>query len=448
MQLDRTPTTTPTPMRAHRRPWALWPLLVLMTVLVAGGFQGGISFVADPTGAGLGADLAWLERTPVDDFRWPGVALLSVFAVGTLLAMAGLVWRPSPGPLRRVDRVLGHHWSWVATIAIATFLIVWIVYEFAVLPATMFLQPALIGVAATMIGLCAVPSMRRHYRTFDLAAPAIPAGTPRRRAAFTLSLVAAVAATIGAIGGLGVRGIYTDGSAWATEALRGGDVVTLTLWVPSLLLAAMLARRGSDRALLVWLGALLYGVYDFAFYAFGASFNDVFLAHVIAFSASVFGLVALLPTIDATGIAARFADRTPRRLVSALLLTVAVVFAGLWTTFALDQAITGTLALGAATLPGMHLVFAIDLSLMVPSMALGGVWLWRRRPWGAPLATALCVFGALYQLNLAAAGLLQWRAGVEGVRAIDPVGAAFIVAFGVAAVAMLASLRNGRSSDA
>jgi len=261
------------------------------------------------------------------------------------------------------------------------------------------------------------------------------------RTATALTFVVVAAAIVASIGGLAVHGLYTDDTAWATAALRGGDLVTLVLVVPGLIAATLLARRGSVRARLIWGGLLGYGVYNFAFYVFGAAFNDLFLAHVVAFSASIFALIAWAAELDARAIAARFDARTPRRAVAVLLLAVATVFATLWTTFSIAYAVRGHLTLGAATLPGMHLVFALDLSLMAPSMAIGGVWLWRRLPWGSVLATALCVFGAAYQTNLAAAGVFQSNAGVVGVKVVDPMGLAVLLAFVVASIAMLRRLR-------
>ena len=261
------------------------------------------------------------------------------------------------------------------------------------------------------------------------------------RTATALTFVVVAAAIVASIGGLAVHGLYTDDTAWATAALRGGDLVTLVLVVPGLIASTLLARRGSVRARLIWGGLLGYGVYNFAFYVFGAAFNDLFLAHVVAFSASIFALIAWAADLDARAIAARFDARTPRRAVAVLLLAVAAVFATLWTTFSIAYAVRGHLTLGAATLPGMHLVFALDLSLMAPSMAIGGVWLWRRLPWGSVLATALCVFGAAYQTNLAAAGVFQSNAGVVGVKVVDPMGLAVLLAFVVASIAMLRRLR-------
>ena len=42
-------------LRRKRRPIALWPLLAVMGFLSIGAFVGGVSFVVDRTGAGLGA---------------------------------------------------------------------------------------------------------------------------------------------------------------------------------------------------------------------------------------------------------------------------------------------------------------------------------------------------------------------------------------------------------
>lgn len=273
-------------------------------------------------------------------------------------------------------------------------------------------------------------------------------GTRVPRAAYLLSALAAAAAVAGSLGGLFVHHLYRDDSAWAVAALRGGDLATLVVAVPVLIGALVLARRGSARATLVWLGALGYGVYNFAFYVFGAAFNDIFLVHVVAFAASLYALIVLLPSIDAPAFAGRFRAKTPARVVAVLLILVAVVFAILWTTFSLQYAIAGRLSLGAATLPGMHLVFALDLPLMAPSMAIGGALLWRRRPWGYVLASALCVFGALYQVNLVLAGAFQANAHVEGVRTVDPIGVTFIAAFLVAGVVMLLSLRAERDAGA
>jgi hypothetical protein len=261
------------------------------------------------------------------------------------------------------------------------------------------------------------------------------------KVAYVLSAIVAAASVVASGGGLSIKDLYQDDTSWATAALRGGDLVTLVVAVPTLVVAMVLASRGSSRARLVWIGALAYTVYNFAFYVFGAAFNDLFLVHVVAFSSSIFALIATIMGLDASAIARGYRSRAPVRAVAALLVLVGVVFATLWSVFSISYAATGRLSLGAATLEGMHTVFAIDLSLMVPGMALAGVLLWRRRPWGFVMGAAMSVFGAVYQLNLASAGWFQANAGVEGVKRIDPVGAVFIVVFLLAAAVVIRALR-------
>jgi len=160
---DQRIITQDEPRRAERRPAAVWPLLVIMAILALGGAVGGVSFIVDPTGAGLDAQLSWLDETPVNDFVLPGLFLLGVYAIGTSILMAGLIWRPSPGRLRGLDGWLGHHWSWAGTMLVGAILIAWIVYEFAIFPETIALQPILIGVGTLMIAIPLLPSMRSYY---------------------------------------------------------------------------------------------------------------------------------------------------------------------------------------------------------------------------------------------------------------------------------------------
>ena len=83
-------------LRRERRPIPLWPLLGVMGFLSIGGVVGGVSFVVDRSGAGLGAKLSWLEQTPVSDFLLPGLFLLVVYGIGSAILMAGLTWRFPP----------------------------------------------------------------------------------------------------------------------------------------------------------------------------------------------------------------------------------------------------------------------------------------------------------------------------------------------------------------
>jgi hypothetical protein len=154
-----------TPVARAHRPAALWPLIGLLGLLSVSSLYGGLSFVTDRTGAGLQARLSWLADTPVTDFLLPGLFLLGVFGIGGALLIVGLIWRPSPGPLRRLDAAWGHHWSWIGTIGLGVVLVLWIVYELLVMPEQIWLQPVLIVIGLSIAWIPFVRSMRRWYRT-------------------------------------------------------------------------------------------------------------------------------------------------------------------------------------------------------------------------------------------------------------------------------------------
>jgi hypothetical protein len=95
------------------------------------------------------------------------------------------------------------------------------------------------------------------------------------RASALIGLLLAAAAGIGLL----VPGIYRGNTGFATAAFRGTDLVSLVVAVPALAVSPSLARRGSTRALLVWLGTLAYVGYTYL-YSFAIAWNRLFLVYV------------------------------------------------------------------------------------------------------------------------------------------------------------------------
>jgi hypothetical protein len=125
-----------------------------------------------------------------------------------------------------------------------------------------------------------------------------------------------------------VRDLYRE-APWAVAAFRGNDLVTVALVTPLLVTALVQsARTCSSEWPLVWLGAVWYSVYNFAYYAFGARFNDVFLLHVATLSLSILTLVCLGVSLDVSRMAARVADGTAPRVIGAAYLIVLWVVVG------------------------------------------------------------------------------------------------------------------------
>jgi hypothetical protein len=256
----------------------------------------------------------------------------------------------------------------------------------------------------------------------------------RQRIAYGLSAVIAALMVAASLAGLLIEGLYRDGS-WAREAFRGGDLTTLALVVPVLVGSLILSMRGSSRARTVWIGALAYSVYNYTYYVFGAAFNDVFLLHIALLTLSIWATVLAVSSLDVEGVAAAFRVRRAARWIGGFLVAVGAILGGIWALVAIRFALTGELM---ADIPadGIHVVFAIDLSLLVPALVVAGALLWRRAAVGVVFGVVMTVLGALYQVNLLLSGAFQASAQVPGVKAFPPEGIALAAGFALASVVL------------
>lgn len=94
-----------------------------------------------------------------------------------------------------------------------------------------------------------------------------------------LTFPIAILLTIAAGGGVFISGLYRDNPYFVAQAV-GQDLISLAVVLPTLIITAFLASRGSPRARLVWLGGLVYLVYTYVVAAFDDSFNSLFLVYV------------------------------------------------------------------------------------------------------------------------------------------------------------------------
>jgi hypothetical protein len=240
----------------------------------------------------------------------------------------------------------------------------------------------------------------------------VPVAPARLRWPDALSAVIAVLMAFASLGGLLWHGLYRD-NTWSTAAFRGNDLATLLLAVPVLVVGLVLARRGSDRARLVWLGVLAYTVYNYAFYLFGTAFNDFFLLYAALVSLSIITMIGAISPVLATR---RTITPGRGRLVAGYMAVVGLMFAAMWVSQAVKFITDGTVP-KVITDSGIHtsIVFALDLTLIVPAFLTGAVLLWRGHPTGMVLGASMNVLGVIYMAALAFAGGFQADAGISGV---------------------------------
>lgn len=217
---------------------------------------------------------------------------------------------------------------------------------------------------------------------------------------------------VASAGGLLFRSVYLDND-FVRMTWLGNDAVTLFLAIPILVLALVSSQRGSLKAQLVWMGALDYMLYNYAFYLFGTAFNAFFLIYVALFGLSIFALIFGLTNLDINGVSQQVRERTPVKWIGGYFLFVAFGLSTVYLSQSIGFIFTGQVpSIVTASGNPTNLVFALDLTLLVPWLVLGALWLMKRHPWGFAIAGILSVKGPLYTLILAVNTLLTMQAGM------------------------------------
>lgn len=269
--------------------------------------------------------------------------------------------------------------------------------------------------------------------------------TEQRGGALILSVLLALLMAVQATLGLALPALYRD-VGYVRETWFGNDLVTLTLAVPILVAGLLLERRGLLLGRLLWLGGLGYGVYNGAFYLLGAALNACFPLYVITVLLAAVALGRTVACTDRIALAAGFGPRTPVRLIGGYLVFVAlgltVVWLGMWAAYIFAGRPTPVAP------EAFRLVAALDLTIMVPALAIGGLLLWRRRPAGYLIATLAAVQGSLYLVVLALNSALFIARGLVAAPGELPIWGTLALATTLATLLLLWHARGSATNGA
>lgn len=222
-------------------------------------------------------------------------------------------------------------------------------------------------------------------------------------------MVAGMAAAL-SIAGLAFPSLYGRAN-WGAMSV-GNDLVTLVAAVPVLVVSLVLSWRGpggeSGRAHLVWLGALYYMTYNYAFYVFALPVTRLFVPLIAVCTLSGFALALAMGNSNAKAIATSFSPRAPVKAIAIYMWYVGVMVGFLWVSQWVRFVLTGNVPDVNGDQHGYTAIAAVDLMLMVSLLFPAAWWLWRRRPWGYLLGVMMNVQGALYTAVMAAVCVTGW----------------------------------------
>lgn len=255
-----------------------------------------------------------------------------------------------------------------------------------------------------------------------------------------MSVLIAFMAALASSGGLFFEGLYRD-NALVVSAWRGNDIVTLFIAVPLLLISALFTLRASNRGRLFWMGSLWYMIYNYVFYLFGAAFNSFFLLYAALFVVSIYTFVLALIQTDTQAFSRSFSEQMPYKSVSIFMLCFAILLGSMWIILSLSFVFTGQVHQSISqTDHPTAVVFAVDLTLLIPSLSIGGMLLWQKNSWGPIVSSIVLVKATAYGLALINMTVLGYR----NTGMVDPFIPLWIGLTAGCAVSLMLLMRNIR----
>lgn len=205
--------------------------------------------------------------------------------------------------------------------------------------------------------------------------------------------------------------LYANNLPAYTVQVLGADLFSLVVTVPVLLFTALLMRRNSRRAFIVWFGTMMCASYGATYNCFTLHFNHLFLLYTFQMGLAVYSLFIAVAGSTEEGIRSWFVPEARRTAPIAFLVASGLFFNWLWLGEIVPASVSGVLPASAAfsglITPAYH---ALDLGLFFPAFLISAALLFRRNGFGYLLAPACLAFTANICLILVCLNvMLAWK---------------------------------------
>ena len=227
-----------------------------------------------------------------------------------------------------------------------------------------------------------------------------------------LSIAAALLSVIGSLIALSVARIYAGLTPFFLPQALAQDISNLAVTTPAWLILTILALRGSLRAYLLWLGVLIFTVYNYVIYTFSVPFGPLFLLWVAVFGLTIYSLIGGVTSMEHEAIRSSYKSPRAVSVVAWGLIVTAILFGWLWLSEDVPALLSGrtpqSLIDMALTTNPVHI---LDLAFFLPAVLITAIFLIKRRALAYSLAPAFIVFLIMTGIPILITPIIQTARG-------------------------------------
>jgi hypothetical protein len=228
---------------------------------------------------------------------------------------------------------------------------------------------------------------------------------------YFLSLIIVILMAIASLSGIFIENLYQD-NALVRSSWYGNDIITMVLAVPVFMNGLIFYKKKTVIGILILFAMLFYSLYNYAFYLFGAAFNNMFLIYVAIFSLSIFALILLIRKLDIKKTAEKFKPGTPVKVIGWYMIIVGILLGVFHTGLSLSYIFNGVIPeIITNVAHPTNVIAALDLSMVVPVALIAGINILKKRPWGYVLAVVWNLEGFVYMSALSSASIVTYING-------------------------------------
>ena len=207
-------------------------------------------------------------------------------------------------------------------------------------------------------------------------------------------------------------GLYQNDSVSVVAQGKAGDLVTLVMGIPLLLLSLYLTNKGLNRGRLMLTGTLGYFLYTYMSYTFLWHYNPFFIVYVILMSLSLYAFILSFMSYEIEKIPGMFNEKLPIKLLAGFQLFVGFGIGMLWLGKIAPSILNGAVPAGLEHYTTL-VIQGMDLAFIVPTAIFSAVLLLKKKPIGYLLTSVIVIKGFTMLTALSAMMINMALKGVE-----------------------------------